>query len=280
MKIKSFLSLLFLASAACSCQKMSEQDMGTTNKTITFKVDFNVSQTPMSRAGLGDHIKTLVVYDYVDGVLKNEITQSSTDTGFGTVKIDASYGTHSLIFVGHNSQTCTYDAENSLLSFDKVLDTFTAYQTITVNGETKGTQAITMDRQVAGIRLAPTDAIPSNAESITITIDGYSSKLNPKTGMGSNGEVLTRSWTYANSQIGKDDVDYLIFSFLPTENSTIDFDVTVKNTSGGTLSNHSIEDVPIKKNQETVITGTLFTSELNATASVNSTWGENINITL
>lgn len=280
MKIKSFLSLLFLASAACSCQKMSEQDMGTTNKTITFKVDFNVSQTPMSRAGLGDHIKTLVVYDYVDGVLKNEITQSFTDTGFGTVKIGASYGTHNLIFVGHNSQTCTYDAGNSLLSFDKVLDTFTAYQTITVNGETKGTQTITMDRQVAGIRLAPTDAIPSNAASITITIDGYSSKLNPKTGMGSNGEILTRSWTYTTSQIGKNDIDYLIFSFLPTENSTIDFDVTVKNTSGGTLSNHSIEDVPIKKNQETVITGTLFTSELNATASVNSTWGENINITL
>ena len=280
MKMKSFLSLLFLASAACSCQKMSEQDAETTNRTIAFTVDFNVSQTAMSRTGLVDHISTLVVYDYVDGVLKNEITQSSTDTEFGTVIIDASYGTHNLIFVGYNSQTCTYDAENSLLSFDKVLDTFTAYRTITVNGETEGTQSITMDRQVAGIRLAPTDAVPSNAASITITIDGYSSKLNPKTGMGGNGETLTRSWTYTTSQIGKDDISYMIYSFLPTENSTIDFEVTVKNTSGGTLSNHSIEDVPIKKNQETVITGTLFTSELKATANVNSAWGETIDITL
>lgn len=278
MKMKSFLSLLFLASAACSCQKMSEQDMEITNRTIAFKVDFNVSQTAMSRTGLADHISTLVVYDYVDGVLKNEITQSSTDTGFGTVTIDASYGTHNLIFVGHNSQTCNYDAETSLLSFDKVLDTFTAYRAITVNAETEGTQSITMDRQVAGIRLAPTDAIPSNAASITITIDGYSGQLNPKTGIGSNGEVLTRSWTYTTSQIGKDDISYMIYSFLPTENSTIDFEVTIKNTSGGTLSNHSIEDVPIKKNQETVITGTLFTSELSANIGVNSSWDENIDV--
>jgi len=278
MKIKSILSSLLLLPFICSCQKISEQDLEPAIRTISFNVDFNVSQTPISRSGLSDHIKTLVVYDYVDGVLKNEIIQSSTETGFGTVKIDASYGTHNLIFVGHNSQTCTYDADNSLLSFDKVQDTFSAYRTLTIDGETAGSQSILLDRQVAGIRLAPTDPIPANAASITITIDGYSSKLNPKTGIGSNGETLTRSWTYTTSQIGKDNIDYLIYSFLPTENTTVNFAVTISNTNGGVLSSHSIEKVPIKKNQETVITGTLFTSELSATANVNSTWGENINV--
>lgn len=270
-----------LLAAFSSCQKMSEQDLSESTKTLSFNVGFDVSQDVLGRGAETGPIASLVVYDYVNGELKNEITQSVDDVGFGTVEIDATYGEHQLIFVGHNSTSCSYDNDNSLLTFtDKVLDTFTHYQTLTVGSETSSSQSVTLDRQVAGIKITALDAIPSNAASITLVVDGYSFKLNPKTGTGSNGEKLTRRWEYTTKNVGAKNTSYMVFSFLPSDNHTVDVTITVTDTDDKVYASYTVNDVPVEKNRETVISGNIFTSGIAVTANVNTDWGENIEVSL
>ena len=88
--------LIAVASAVLmsACQEVAELENG--NKELSFEVGFDVEKSVISRAALGDYISTLQVFDYKDGKLANEITQSSEEEGFGTVTLGADYGTHSV----------------------------------------------------------------------------------------------------------------------------------------------------------------------------------------
>lgn len=264
----------------CSCQKFSEEVQSEFSKVISFDVRFDVSQEEVSRASISDAISSIVVYDYVNGELKNEITQSSSDSDFGSVTIDASYGVHKLIFVGHNSGTCSYDATNSLLSFDKVQDTFTFYQELTVSAETESSQSVTLDRQVAAVKITGTDAVPSNAAGIEITVNGYSSKLNPTTGTGSTGESHARSWDYSTTHVGKKGISYLLYTFIPSSEHNVDINIKITGTDGKEIITHTVENVPVTKNQMTIISGNLFSEGITASIGLNSTWGDDIEMGL
>lgn len=280
MNLKTIIAatLTVLMSA---CQQVAEE-MQTNNesKKLSFKVDFDVEKNAISRAALGDYIATMQVFDYKDGVLKNEITQSSEDEGFGSVTMDVDYGTHEYVFVGHNSVTCSYDHEKSELSFDKVLDTFTATQTLTVDLETEETQSVKMLRQVAGIKLVMADAIPQNAASIELTVNGYSSTLDPKTGLGTSAIEHVRKWEYATTNIGKTNTSYTLYSFLPSEEHTVDITVRVEGTDGKDIVNYTLEDIPVEKNRMTIISGYLLSMDLGTSVSVEGEWGEDIEVNI
>ena len=262
-----------------ACQQ-AELENGSKSKELAFEVGFDVEKGVISRAALGDYIATLQVFDYKDGALVNSITQDKEDTGFGTVPLKADYGTHEYVFVGHNSVSCSYDNETSELTFDKILDTFTATQTLEVDIDTEEKQSVKMERQVAGIKLVMQDAIPQNAACIELTVEGYSSVLNPKTGKGSVGTKHVREWEYSTSNIGKTGTSYTLYTFLPADDHTVDITIRVEGTDGKDIVNYTLEDISVEKNKMTVISGYLLSTDLSASVSVEGEWDEDIEITL
>lgn len=272
-------TIVAVASAALmsACQQ-AEVENGA--KELSFKVGFDVEKSVISRASLGDYIKTLQVFDYKDGALANEITQSSEDNGFGTVSLKSDYGSHEYVFVGHNSVTCSYDNGKSELTFDKILDTFTATQTLTVDIDTEETQSVKMFRQVAGIKLVMADAIPQNAACIELTVNGYSAALNPKTGVGAAATEHVRTWEYSTSNIGKTNTSYTLYTFLPTDDHTVDITIRVEGTDGKDIVNYTLEDISVEKNKTTVISGYLLSMDLTTSVSVEGEWGTDIEVEL
>lgn len=277
MKIKMLIAVA-LAVLMSACQQLAELENGNGNKELSFDVGFDVEKSVISRAALGDYISTLQVFDYKDGKLVNEVTQSSEDETFGTVTLNSDYGTHDYVFVGHNSVTCSYDNGKNELTFDKILDTFTATQTLTVDIETEEKQSVKMLRQVAGIKLVMQDAIPQNAACIELTINGYSTSLNPKTGVGSTATEHVRKWEYSTTNIGKTNTSYTLYTFLPKEEHTVDVTIRVEGTDGKDIVNYTLEDISVEKNKMTVISGYLLAMEMTASVSVEGDWDEDITV--
>ena len=273
-----FRMLCAVASAVLmpACQQVAELENG--NKELSFEIGFDVEKSVISRAALGDYISTLQVFDYKDGKLVNEITQSSEDEEFGTISLDTKYGIHEYVFVGHNSVTCSYDHEKEELTFDKILDTFTSFQILDVNVETEEKQSVKMERQVSGIKLVMLDAIPQNAASIELVVNGYSSVLNPKTGKGTAETEHVRKWEYSTSNIGKTNTSYTLYTFLPAESHKVNVSIRVEGTDGNDIVNYVLEDVSVEKNRMTVISGYLLSMDLSTSVSVDGEWGENIEI--
>ena len=272
-----FAASLAVLMAACQQAEIENADK---SKELAFKVGFDVEKGVISRASLGEYISALQVFDYKDGVLKNEVTQTSEEEGFGTVALDADYGTHEYVFVGHNSVSCSYDHGKSELLFDKILDTFTAVQTLAVDIDTEEKQTIKMERQVAGIKLVMQDAIPQSAASIELTVEGYSSSLNPKTGKGASGTKHVREWEYSTSNIGKTNTSYTLYTFLPDDGHTVDITIRVEGTDGNDIVNYTLEDMSVEKNKMTVISGYLLSTELSASVSVEGEWDTDIEVNI
>lgn len=260
----------------CACQQVADLDNDSKSKEISFDVGFDVEKSVISRAALSEYIGTLQVFDYKDGVLSNEITQDKEDDGFGTVITKADYGTHEYVFVGHNSVTCSYDASKPLLTFDKILDTFSATHTLVVGIDTEERQSVKMERQVAGIKLVMKDAVPQTAASIELKVKGYSEGLNPKSGIGSAGVEHSRVWEYSTSSIGKTNTSYTLYTFLPEEGHTVDITIRVEGTDGKNIVNYTLEDIPVEKNRMTILSGNLLSADLTTTVGIDSEWGEDI----
>ena len=277
---KTFVAAIAMAVAFSACQQASEVEEAKGNKELSFHLDFQVDQTEFSRGVLDGFATALEVYDYQDGVIANRISQTSADDDFGSVSFVADFGSHELLFVAHNSTTCTYDYENSSLSFDKVLDTFTYYQTLEVDEETSGSLNVSLGRQVSCLSLKMLDAMPEGAAGMEITIDGYSATLDPKTGIGSAGVEHVRDWAIPTSAIGTSNNLFTVYTFLPDdEDHTVDMTVRLHDSEDENLSYFTLEDVPVKKNRKTIVSGRVVSAGFAPTISLNSAWGDNVDVT-
>lgn len=247
------------------------------SKHLTFSVSYNIEQEDMSRASssLSDYISSLAFFDYKNGEIENSIVQSSSDNAFGTLSADISFGEHTFLFVGHNSTSCSYDVENSELSFTgNIKDTFTFYTTLKVNSELPSEESeISLERQVAMVKLSIKDAIPENAAKIEVCIDGYSDRLNPVTGIASNNYKHTRTWEYSEEHIGMLDTSYIVYTFVSSDEETnVTVSVTVRDANGEVLKTRTINQVPIKKNFQTVIQGNFFDTSFGSSIVIASEW--------
>ena len=83
-----------------------------TMQQMTIRFTFgDITQQAMTRGTLADAQMTdLWLFDYLDGTLTNTIHQTSEDAGFGTVSLQADYGSHQLYFVASRGTTPTISA--------------------------------------------------------------------------------------------------------------------------------------------------------------------------
>ena len=126
--------------------------------------------------------------------------------------------------------------------------------------------------------LQQVSAIPQNAACIELTINGYSSSLNPKTGVGSTATEHVRKWEYSTSNIGKTNTNYTLYTFLPKEEHTVDVTIRVEGTDGKDIVNYTLEGISVEKNKMTVISGYLLSMDLTTSVSIEGEWETDIEV--
>lgn len=263
--------LLFAAILVALTGCVNEISVPESKTELKFSVKYGVTEFPsaQTRATLASAFTSLCYYNYAGESLENTVIQKSTDAGFGTITDKVSPGVHDFYFVGHSSSEATFDYGTSLVSFDKVTDTFTSHISLTVDDSTVA-PAITLNRCTSLIEVVATDAIPSDAATVRISVTGYPDKLNLNTGVGHSVTTsLTRDITIPSAYVGATNIPFRVYAFAPTDGFTCDVKVQVLNAAGTVMHEHILPSVPLHKNKITQYSGEVFNSDVVAGFSVS-----------
>lgn len=249
-------------------------------RTFNFSVGYDmtgIDNNPSFRAAsnISSYAKKLVFFDYVDGVKMQEKTFTSSDEDYGNMQVGLSEGTHRLVFVAHNSDVLSLTYPE--LSFDKVKDTFIYSKELVVNGNTNPDQSISLSRSVGKIFITATDAIPNEATGLRVIISSYHPAFDVVSGSASGSPAEeVRTFTYSDDNKGVKVSTYTIYCFANKEKHTTDVTIELLGAENKVLHSNKLNDVPVKKNTQTKITGTLFSFVAWSTITIENKWDDDI----
>lgn len=282
MKVK--VMLLATAAVLCACQnpEVTVEDAveGTAPKkkfTFTVKGDFTDDWKLVTRGYLsadGKDMSDLWVFDYMDGVLVQQLHQNDNAAGdFGQPIMNLAYGEHHVYFVASRGTEPTLNTTDGTITWGSVRDTFWKDYEVTVVSTSNGNRAVTLDRVVTKLSLAFTDAISSDAATINFTPDTWYYGLNYKTGEPTAATTSqTNIMTLPSGYAGRTDVSVSYFSISPSTEWSTDVIVNSKDADGKIIGQGSMTSVPLKRNRVTEYSGPLFTSGGQMSLALNSTW--------
>lgn len=248
-------------------------------KKVTFKASvYDRSAVSFTRAAVIDGCTrlTMVVFD-ASGAKVFASNQVSTDTNFGTVQCTLPYGSYRIVTIGHNGtgDVTVVSPENVGVPDGKVTDTFCAYNTLTVDENLSGQQAIAMNRCVSRFELVATDAIPADAAVMRVVAAGGGVALNPKTGLAVTTATQTKDITIPANFVGNTNVTFFIYCFQTEEPVTMEFTYTAKNSAGTVVAERTFADVEMSISYVTRYTGSFFSHDgtVSAGVTINNEWG-------
>lgn len=278
MKNGPKLAILIVLLAVTGCvNHISDDD--TKMKAINFSIGYTTGSidNALSRAvtNIGDYAKELRFYDYVNGEKKQEQIFSSTDNNFGNIEVSLTSGIHRLIFIAHNSDIPTFSYPE--LSFDKAKDTFYYSADFLVDDDTEEKQNISLSRAIGKILITATDAIPASATGLRITIQSFYPSFNVVSGISSgtpSNEV--RTFFYTDSNKGVKNSTYTLYCFANNEKYYTDVTIDLIGENNKVLHSSNLTDVPVKRNTQTKITGTIFSFVVWSSITIQSDWDDDI----
>lgn len=230
--------LMLLTAMFTSCEKFTLDD-SEENKTAEGNVCIKMNALEAcSRA-------SYAIFD-VDEKIAN-INQTSQDKDFGTARFNLPQGTYRLVVIAHNGTgNCTISGPETVkFHNNKMSDTYFKYQMIEV-GDYEIQKNVELERAVSTILLHITDEnLPEEGRKIKFYYTGGSSTLDTTTGYGSVNSRQTESLSIADNQL-----DYTIYTFPHSGESdeSIDLTISLLNSEGKTIQEHTLQDIKIKKN--------------------------------
>ena len=213
---------------------------------------------PMTRATLSSVSTRLDVW-ITDGTTTEEVHQSSSDSGFGTVSLTLNKTkTYTLYAVGHKGDGAATLADG-VVSWpdDKVKDTF--WYTTTFSPATTTTINAEMHRIVSMFRMETTDAVPTEAKKMRITQAGVYDRWNVSTGAT---HQLDRISTISISSTNADGTaTFNVYSINSDTETLHNITAEALNASDEVIQSHTFANVPLRNGYKSVYRGTFFTSE-------------------
>ena len=264
---------------ACNSENEHGAD-ATSTTTITFSMtgDFQLNTHDFTRSLEADG-KTMTdvwVFDYVGGVLQQQVHQTSADADFGTPTLSLSLGEHHIYFVASRGTGAVLDTNDHTLTFAKVLDNFWKDYAITITGGTaSGSRAVALDRIVTKLKVVFSDAIPSGAATFNITPSAWHYGFDYTTG---NPTAATTSPNIVvnipNTSIGAAGESVSIFGFSGTTEWVTDIAINCKKNDDTVLGSATITSAPFVRNRISEYTGPLFGDNGSMALSLNATWND------
>lgn len=270
-KILSLFAAGALLFAAC-CKDATE----TPTKSITFSCSGDWTQNTKDLTANGSAMTDVWVFDYVGNTLVQTIHQDdNTAADFGSPSLNLSFGTHTLYFVASRGLTPTVNTTAHTITWVKPYDTFHKALTLTVDNST-GSQAVTLERVVAKLKMTINDAIAEGTTQFLVTpaiwYYGMDYTSGDPVAQASNQAITVNC---PSSLVGQSGQFLTVFTF--SSSAQWNTNVTLAASNGtSTISSVAINNVPIQRNRSTEYSGNLFTNNGSTTLTLNDTWGDPI----
>lgn len=178
---------------------------------------------------------------------------------FGIINDSLPLGNYQIAFLAYNS--CETALEGTIMSFNKVTDTFYALSTQEIEAKEIVKENIVLRRAVGKIEFVSTDKVPDEAKDFSMTIHNYPSQLNVLTGQGvipAEGEDPVLIHSFTQEEKGVSGLTHSFFTFVP-ESETIEVDLATKDTEGLELRSRTVSGISPVANHIIRYTGRLYT---------------------
>ena len=270
---KTFFALAALA-LLMSCS--SDDDVQVSNKqTSTVTIEFPQFQTTIEPLTRGNtDVSTMVTHIDVwitDGTTTTDIHQVSTDANFGTITADLNRNnTYTMYAVAHKAEGATLSDGIIAFTNDKV--THSMYYTTTFSPATTSTLSCEMSRIVGMFRLETTDAVPDNVTNVRFEIPQTFTRWNVA-GEGAN-KVDRVSEITVSSKNQDGTVAFILYIIGSDEEVSYDITAKALDANGNVFENgqRTFDDVPIRNNYKTILSGAFFTPGSLSTTFTVTDW--------
>ncbi len=259
---KTFFLLVAAALMISACSNNNEQPQPEGQATIRFEVtnyeQVSLDEVTRAAATALAHLE-MAIYDASTLQLVDSIKTKSGDSGYGSFSASLPFGDYVVLFLGFdgsrqsilkNIQSIGFTENNVPNLFHKVIN-------LTVSPSSATSQDVTLSRAVAAFSIKSQGYIPTNLQTLTIVATGGGCKLNGQTGWAANVAQRTTNFN-VSAYAGKESVGVSVYSFLPSEEANMKFSVTATASNGEVLAQKDFSNVPMKINQRTIYTGSLF----------------------
>lgn len=252
--------LLLAVIILTSCEQLVFDDDGDEYGHTTLSFSASPAETRTS-TNLGAYFTKLNVQLFNDDgekVFTTVKTQTSSDANFGSIKINLSPGTYTVVAVGHSSKNSATiksptDVRFTASDGEKLTDTFCCCDEITIT-EDPQQFSLQMYRATAMVRFMFTDEnMPQNLAHWAFTYTGGSANFSPTIMQG-----ITRS-SQSESRAAVQSQEYHIFTFpYMADSCSLSISVAATASDGSVVRSRTFDAVPAIRNRITTYTGTFF----------------------
>ena len=293
MKPMKYFFAAVMALLAISCSEEEKSNNPQVYAPVTVHVnDFSMSMeefTTRSEKSVADYSDvgaiTLAFYNS-EGAQQYMTTQLRSDAGtyttFGNFSCELPVGNYTMVVIGRgyfdgDAFTLTSPTSAGYTS-ERARETFVAKQDVTVTSSAPLALNVTLSRIVSYINIISTDGRATGVAKIRTTYAKGSKSFNPSTGFATDdaGFALTNT---PSAAIGSP-INVGSFVFLTTDEETMNITIEVLDASNNVLFTKVVENVPLKRNRKTTLTGAMFTAPSSTAAfQVDTDWleGNNVN---
>lgn len=307
--VKFFCAAFMLLAASCSNEESLDSSVNPSNEQaqapVTVRVDgfaveqgqFSDSARPASQGGAqgtraatraqavgvysGVTYLTLAFYAsngtevYKATQAKGNIPEGQT---FGEFSTSLPMGSYSMVVVangGDNAVTLT-SATSASFGENRVMETFAYSQTVNVNSNAALNLSATLDRIVSCIAVNSSDGRTDEAKKLRITTTTGGRNFDPTTGLATVNSGITATIMHPEAVGAVTRSATLLF--LATDEQTADVTIETLDEDDNVLFSKTVENVPLKRNRWTVLTGAMYQTTAAGTFSVNTDWLTNENV--
>lgn len=279
--------LIFLAALvllAASCSKESEVTVVENHQeTALVRVSFNdfsmamsevagaravtrSEEAPASYEGVG--AMTLAFYD-AEGTEVYKTTQIKGDgtyTTFGEFTANLQVGTYTMVAVARahydgDAFTLTSPTEAAYTSM-RPRETFSKVQTVTVTSASPLDLSVTLNRINSWLKIISTDGRPASIKKIRTTFEKGGKSFNPTTGWATTDTGFSQTnnpSTATGATIDINVVPFVACADDAEEKMTITIEAL--DNDDNVLGTKVVNNVPFKRNRQTILRGNVFTAE-------------------
>ena len=282
---KQFFLMAVMAAALTACENnaleaestvMNHANVNDPQKvTLTFSP---YEQEAMTRAGgdptsIASIATRLDVWLYSSGQEVQAVHQTSADPAFGSLTVTLDKRKTYTLYACAHKDTGAATLQGGIITWPGAKMTHSMFYTQTFTPAETTTLSCLMQRIVGQFRLETTDAVPTEADRITIAVDQAPAAWNVA-GYGMNPRDYTAA--YQGYNLNQDGSVTLSAFVIATDDESVLHTVTVTayDTAGQPLQQRTFDDVPLRNGYRTTYRGAFFTDAAFTSSFTVNDWQE------
>ena len=287
-KFVKFVSFVVVLFSLMSCSTDSSESPSQATAPVTVRVsdfDISVSDFPDAQTRAVDPytyqaLKALTLSFFKGTENIYEATQWKSDATsyitFGEFTCSLPVGTYTMVVVGRDYYTGDEFEITSptvaAYSSERVRETFTYTQEVTIANSNPVNLSATLNRVVALLNIRSTDPRPAEAKKIRTTYAKGGKGFNPATGLA----TTDAGYSLTNNPSGEAGTTIAVYNyvFLASDEETMTITIEALDADDAVLYTKTVPNVPMKRNKNTTLIGAIYTeaSSVSSTFQLETDW--------